>query len=156
MKKLIVFLLLVISSQSYSQTQQKDILDCDDLNTIFSNPDFANYYEAYIKDTVLFVDTFRVFRRCNNLLIKGHPVVFLDKFTKEISRGDQSAEYFIKQRRTNPIPFTKRYIVVELFKKEKGRRYNLSFWQPQNNVSWRFYLYKRKRIKIKIYEKGQY
>ena len=154
MKKLIVLLLFIINSPLYSQTKEKNIFGCDDLNAIFLNRDFVNRYEAYIKDTVIFVDTFRVFRHCNNLLIHGHPVVFLDTFTKEISHGDQSALYFIRQRLTKP--FTKRYIVVERCKQEKRRRYNLSLWQPQNNLSWRFYLYKRRKTRIKIYEKGQY
>jgi hypothetical protein len=153
-KTFIILYLILIVNVSFSQHAQKVIFSCEDLNAIFSNPYFAKGFLRSVKDTVIFVDTFKVFSRCNTLLIHGQPVVFLDKLTKEISDGAESARHFNKERMT--IPFTKRYIVVEFVKRKNKQSYDLAFWQPQNNVDWRFYFYRRKKPKIKIYEAGQY
>jgi hypothetical protein len=143
MKKLLVITLLAIASSAYSQNKGQYNFDCDDLSAIFSKPYFAKYVES-LKDTLIFVDTFKVFS-CSKLLINGQPLVKIDEFTKEISHGDANTRYVSNDN--------KRFIAIWRCEKVK-KRLALYFWELRSNRVCIVYLGKKKtitNIEVKYY-----
>ena len=146
---LIVHLFLLSGSHSYSQTGKPYRFNSDVLNAIFSNRNFVRHFPRDFKDTVVFVDTFKVFNCSKPAFFKEQAVIFTDKFVKSISYGPQSSKYL--SRAHEP----KLYVVLMDFSEER-KRYKLLIWIPRSNGVFYAYIYKRKKIKVKVYDGGYF
>jgi hypothetical protein len=146
-KLLLYFIFLSYSPFVYSQNINQLKLGCSDLTVILENEEVINHFRLEkIKDFITFVDTFHLFD-CSQLLVNDKEVVFSDKYTNEISKGDESFKQLKDQ--------SNRFIVLQFVKRIKGK-YILHLWQPNDNAFMEIILSKRKKVKIKIINTGVY
>lgn len=144
---LTLYFFFLVCTQLLSQVTDQVTLGCSELKIILENEEVINHFRLQkVQNNITFVDTFRLFN-CSQLTVNGKEIIFSDKYTKEISKGDESFKQLKDQ--------SSRYIVLQFVKKIKGK-YVLHLWQPNDNAFIEITLSKRKKNKIKISDTGVY
>jgi len=144
--KIIQFLYLIFlfcTNLLNAQSTNEGILECSDLRIILENKEVINHFKlAKAKNEIFFVDTFQLVN-CKELIISNIKIIVLDKYTNEISKGDESFRQLDKNR----------YLVIKNLKCVKNK-YEIGIWQANDNAFMKLVYNKKRKPKIKIIDFG--
>jgi hypothetical protein len=139
------FYFLVVHQLVYSQGRKQRAFGCSDLKDILEKKEVVKHFRLdKVNGELIFVDTFHFFQ-CNQLTVNGKEIIFLDKYTEEISVGERSCFELENQNKI--------YLVLVSVKRNKGR-YLLFIWMPNDNAIMKILLFKKRRLKIEIVERA--
>ena len=133
----IIFLLLPFTVNA----QQIEIgkFSCDDLKSILESKIIIDhFYLNKVKDSIIVVDTFQVFR-CNDLRIADKDAKLVRAYFPEISQGVNSYSNF--KGKPNRVIVLLQVRIIE-------NKYFLIFWQPHDNATFEVSLSRRKKLKV--------
>lgn len=131
----------------YSQVTSQNALECMDLKVILENDKVISHFRLQkAKDYLSFVDTLHLFN-CSQLTVNGKEIIFSDKYTNNILKGDESFKQLNEQNY--------KYIVLQYFK-IINHKYVLHLWQPNDNAYMEIILSKRKKTRMRISDIGVY
>jgi hypothetical protein len=140
-----LFLVIFFSTLVFNTySQDNEHLNCEDLKIILNNEEFRNHFHLKkAKVNLFFIDTFKIFN-CDHLTINEKEIIFSNKYSNEISKGDNNCRQLIED-----------YVVLQSIKK-RHNNYYFTFWQPKDNAVIDLKLIKNKKPKVKVISIGVY
>lgn len=150
MNKIFIALLLFIMLATGSKAQNNTTLSCGVLNSILDDSKLITHFHFKNNpdDTLIIVDTFRLFNRSENCVHKGKQLLITDKVPDEVKKGDNSYKAFKNRPRFNVL-------VIESVKRSK-KCYILKMWQAKDNAVAEFSVNVQKKTKIRVINTGVY